>query len=107
MFLCLDRGVPCQLAQDGVSPADFKDRGAAWVPDASIAKFGSAAKYFGVFVDPDVARMQRCEAVVKMKASARVLKQLAFGLEATLHWYNSADATVASHIGQLVAPGTS
>jgi hypothetical protein len=78
----------------------------AMFPLIAPASFALCGKYLGVFFGPGADTQEWQETACKIRKNARTLKSLAFGISTSMLWYNLAVASVASHVGQLVAPNT-
>ena len=73
-------------------------------PLIAAATFAFSGKYLGIHFGPAADKLEWLDAACKIRRNARTLKSLAYGISSTILWYNLAVASVAAHIGQLVAP---
>ena len=83
---------------------NIRSRLIAMFPLIAAATFAFSGKYLGVHFGPGAECREWHETAVKIRRNALTLKLLAYGITSTMRWYNLAVASVASHVGQLVAP---
>jgi hypothetical protein len=84
----------------------FRSRLIAMFPLLASASFAFSGKHLGIHFGPAADDLEWREVACKIRKNARTLKSLAYGITTNMLWYNLAVASVASHVGQLVAPSS-